>query len=481
MKKYRDKTNNVCSVRKWQQVFENLWTLLFLTVFGLIGGLVAPLASASQESLLEGCYLPGYSQPAECGFVEVPRKYQQPDEGRVRIHVSRVRSRSGETLPPLFVLAGGPGQAATELGRFIPTAFAAIIKRRDIIFVDQRGTGKSLPISCETASLATLQQTTRALQSCRQKINPLLGQLTTRVYVEDLESVRQYLGLDNITLWGGSYGTFSAQAYASAYPDAVDGMILDAVVSLDSQFLAEGAVYAQQALQRLVELCQENTGCQHAYPDWPQQLSAIINRLNETPLSHGQLQGVTGLDLAQFIRTALYSPISASRIPMAVERAYNGDYSMIQGLAMMAGSGASNSMYLGLTLGVLCQEHISEQGQEYAIAKGQKSFVKHSYFSFWQQACGTQDASLYQPFEAPEAIEVPTLLLSGELDPVTPEQSAEQARKYLPNSTHLIIANSGHIVSYQGCVPNLIAEFLEQKSIAKPECAIRQGSLPFTL
>lgn len=436
-------------------------------------------AVASQEA--SACFVRGLSQQAQCFTLSVPKLYTQENTDTRSIHVVKVNAKSINKNPPLFVLAGGPGQASAEMTPYINAAFHQVIKQHDIIFIDQRGSGQSLRLGCNTANIFETEKVEAALQSCRKTVMPYMAELTTETYAHDLEQVRQALGFDKVSLWGGSYGTFAAQAYASYYPDSVHVLLLDAVLALNANPLVNGGVYAQNSLQRLYQLCQQDKRCQQRFGNWPEQLLNLKAQFNESPTRLNADSKITGDELMHLVRSALYSPEISARLPLAIEQAVNDDLAMFNAISQATAGAASDSMYLGLTMGVLCQEQIYQGQGELALQLAEDSFVGDSYYQFWSNICGGETTTKTVQVKVPEKLSMPTLMISGLLDPITPEQSAEQALSYLSNVTHLIMPNASHTNSSRGCMPTLINEFLLTKSIADSSCILDNKFPPFAL
>lgn len=441
--------------------------------------LVVQQAVASAEPT--ACFVRGLSQQAQCYDLTVPRLYGQDDDNSRQIHVVKVKAKSVNNNPPLFVLAGGPGQASGEMTPYINSAFIQVLKQHDIIFVDQRGSGQSLRLGCQTANIFETAKVEAALQLCKDNVMPYMAELTTETYAHDLEQVRRALGFDQISLWGGSYGTFAAQAYASYYPDNVHVLLLDAVLALDANPLVNGGLYAENSLQRLYALCQQDKRCQQRFNDWPKQLLDLKRQFNDTPTRLNADSIMTGDELMHLVRSALYSPEISARIPLAIEQAVNGNLAMFNAISQATTGAASDSMYLGLTIGVLCQEQIYQGQGQLAKKLGKNSFVGDSYYQFWSDICGGETAYKTIQVKVPEALTMPALMISGLLDPITPEQSANQALSYLSNVTHLIMPNASHTNSNRGCIPNLINEFLLTKGIADSSCIMDNKFPPFVL
>ena len=431
---------------------------------------------------MEACYVEGAKKAVECSMLKVPESYHKKTNQQVEIHVIRSKAVANNNKAPLFVLAGGPGQAATEMTSTLANSFKEINKQHDIIFVAQRGSGLSGAQACHHSAQLTTNELISIFNQCHQRLRPIEEQLSTDTLAQDIESTRIALGYDKINLWGGSYGTYVAQHYAMTFTNNVEKMVLDAALAIDDNPLVAGGLYPQQSLERLDQLCQADKQCKEHFIDWKSQFYELLQSTSHTPISIRVDQKEIAIDamaLAQLVRTVLYSPNAANKLPKAIDAAYKGDYRMLKVLNNMVAGAATDTMYTGLTLAVLCQEHVYTGQSQAAQVAGKDSFTKDSYYQFWKDACQTERAQQASYIQKPKQLVIPTLLVSGNLDPITPEQSAERTRRYLSNVQHIVIPNAGHTNSYRGCMPELINEFLLNGEVADTSCISRNRFPPF--
>ncbi|MGH6612165.1 MAG: alpha/beta fold hydrolase, partial [Burkholderiaceae bacterium] len=229
---------------------------------------------------------------------------------------------------PIFVFAGGPGQAATRVARQIMPVLAELNARRDIVFIDQRGTGKSNPLQCEVdesslrSALEPEQQIAR-LDPCLKALDADLRQYATWIAVRDFEAVRRQLGAEQINVWGGSYGTRAALEYMRQYPDRVRTAVLDGVAPPDMILPASFSLDADVALTALAQVCQRDQRCRSRYPDFGERVAALLKRA-ESGIDIRVPHPLTGASesfridrkmLASLLRTPLYVPELASVLP----------------------------------------------------------------------------------------------------------------------------------------------------------------------
>jgi len=443
--------------------------------------LLASSLSVGQITM-EPCFVEGAKKAVECSMLTVPESYQANNGKQVEVHVIRSKAVANNNKAPLFVLAGGPGQAATEMTSTLANSFKEINKQHDIVFVAQRGSGLSNAQPCHHDTQVTTDELIAIFNECHEKLKPIEEQLSTDTLAKDIESVRSALGYDKINLWGGSYGTYAAQHYAMTYSNNVSKMVLDAALAIDDNPLVEGGKYPQQSLERLDEVCQQDNHCAKHFPNWRAQFDELLKTTDNSPIILQFEKNDVSLDsmaLAHLVRTVLYSPNVANKLPKAIDAAYNGNYHMLKVLNSMISGAATDTMYTGLTLGVLCQEHVYQGQSQAAKLAGKNSFTEDSYYQFWLKACQTERVQQAESIKPPKQLATPTLLISGTLDPITPEQSAERTRRYLTNTQHIIIPNASHTNSHKGCMPELINEFLLNDEVADTSCITQNRFPPF--
>lgn len=434
----------------------------------------APPATPTLQ--LTPCRLEGLGGEARCGKYRVfeNRTTRQGRELDLRVAVVPALSASARQ-DPLFIIVGGPGQAATEAGAQLADALWDVRSKRDIVLVDQRGTGQSHPLDCigdEEPSLAERFAPRLDLaktRSCQAELDADTTQYTTPVAVDDLDEIREALGYERINLWGGSYGTRAALVYLRQHPTRVRSMILDGSAPTAIQLPMFVARDSQRALDLLYADCEADAQCQRAFPRARQQLTQVLTKLAEQPYEAHARHPRTGAPqtlrierdgLASVLLSLLYVPDLASLIPLGVERAGSGDYgAMIAAADAFAGA---VELSTGMFLSIVCAEDIPRIRAEEAKELTEGTFLGGDWLARWQAECGEwRAASLPEAYFDPITSDAPTLLLSGNLDPVTPPSWGEQVARHLSRSRHVVVLGAGHGVSSLGCVPELIDRFLD--------------------
>jgi pimeloyl-ACP methyl ester carboxylesterase len=444
----------------------------------------------------------GYDTPVDayCGTLKVYENRATKQGRQIDLNIVVLPAVRTDAQPdPLFFLAGGPGQGAARLAKVVRDIFRRVQTDRDIVLVDQRGTGKSNPLNCVDeddslkALMATNEQALAQLKACQEKYDADLTLYTTSIAMDDLDDVRAFLGYDKINVYGGSYGTRAALVYMRQHGDRVRSAILDGVAPTDMRLPLYFPRDTQRAFELLAKDCAADAGCNKAYPNLLERMRALVARLETNPptvkLTHprtGETDEirVDARILASVIVQALYSPTMTALVPAIVASAERNDFQSMLALAGMGGSSDEPAMAIGMQLSVICAEDAPKNTPE-EFKKGSEStlFGKH-VMTVQQEACkfwprGTVDESFYQPVTS----DIPTLVLSGELDPVTPPSWGEQVAKTLSNSKHVVVPGTGHTAGSTGCGQRLMRSFIEKGSTdgLDTNCVERVKRPPFFL
>lgn len=456
--------------------------------------LLAAAAPALAEALpLSRCQLTAAQGrieiPAQCGTVPVPLDREDPGAaGDIALAVAVVPALAEQALAdPLVVLAGGPGQAATEFYASTHAAFDLVARERDILLVDQRGTGGSAALACESVdALGPLGPTAPdeaswvaawigAVAVCLEELPHDPRFFTTSVAVRDLEAVRQRLGYERLNLYGISYGTRVAQHYLRRYPERVRTVVLDGVLPSTRPLGLDIAPASQAALDALVERCRQDVACDAAFPRLASRFRALLARLAAAPevvdVAHPLTGAPTtltldGYALAGITRLMIYSPLTASLWPPAIAAADGGDYVPLATQAA-AVAAAVGEFAVGLNYAVLCTEDAPFWGEVDWAAQA-ATYMGAAFAAVTEGACkawprGILDADLRQPL----ASDKPVLLLSGERDPVTPPRYGEAVAARLANALHVVGPGQGHGMVVVPCAARIMADFVAEGSVAE--------------
>ena len=422
--------------------------------------------------------------PAECGTLAVAENPHDPAGRHITLHIARVAAISRrKRLDPLFVLAGGPGATATAFYAGLAGAFARIQRDRDIVLIDQRGTGESNALACPDDQPELLYRsspeeiaadTRRCLSGLTTRAD--VAYYTTSVAVEDLELVRRALAYERINLYGISYGTRVAQHYLRRYPLRVRSLILDGIVPAELAIGAQGALDAEQALLRILARCAGEPACQRRFGDPAVAYHSVRAALarEAVPVSvadpadgESRRFAFTTEHLATVLRLASYSSEYASLLPLLLsEAAARHDYSPLGAQFLLLERSYGGVLAGGMHNSVVCAEDVPFYDLK-AIDRARlaATFLGTQQLDGLLSVCrvwprGPVDAD----FHAPLRSEVPALLLSGSDDPVTPPAYGELARRGFVHGRHLVLAGFGHGQLTAPCVDRLMAQFLERAS-----------------
>ena len=435
---------------------------------------------------------------ARCGVLKVPEDRTKPGGATIDLSVAVVPAlnRRAEAAP-LFLLAGGPGQGATAMYTSYAAAFARVNRNHDIVLVDQRGTGNSAPLACDYPDdwqatddfMPALRQATLA---CLHKYGDRVRFYTSSVAVADLEAVRRALKVQAIDLYGSSYGTRVAQLYMRRFPASVHAVILDGVTYPEQAIGPETPLDGERALDLIVKRCGASPDCSAAYPELRQDLDGLRRQFGPQKSMITIDDPDSSLPLKiQFNRNMLdaslrflsYSAAQASLMPALIHRANQGALAPLAALSIMTARQVRDQLASGMQNSVIC----SEDAPFFAAAGIDPTAISRTYQGTDQldallEICrlwprGPVDADLHAPLQS----DIPTLLLSGEADPVTPPADAERAARGLARHRHLILSGEGHGQVATGCVPRLMAEFLDAAAPAELDaaCLERHSPAPF--
>ena len=419
-----------------------------------------------------------FHMQAKCTSLPVAENPAKPDGKRIDLHIAVLPAHSSKpSADALFYLAGGPGQAATEAFVTEAAAFSRIRTKRDIVLIDQRGTGGSNRLDCPAASnaeesfgrAAALKQAKACL--AQLKADPRF--YTTTVAVKDLDAVRRALGYGQIDLYGISYGTRVALEYLRKFPAHVRSVILDGVVPPDWNVGSTVSLDAQHSLDRIFDRCARQPDCRRAFPDLKAEFLSLQRKLEAHPAKlelrdpdKGTLlaKALTWNKAAGAIRLLSYSSDTAALLPLLIHQAAANDYAPLMAQALIFSRSVNEGIAEGMYTEVLCTEdvpfykHDKQHASEgYVGARPLDSLL--TACSVWPR--GIMAADFKQPVKSNK----PVLLISGRDDPITPPSNAEHVAQTLSNSLSLTVPGQGHGNAMRGCIPRLMSQFVSQASV----------------
>lgn len=449
------------------------------------GPALEPGQRAYGQIVFEPCSLQAPGLPlaveAQCGELEVPENRAEPEGRRIRLGIAWIPVDGGAEPDPLLLIAGGPGQAAKQAYPMLHAAFRDVRRSRHVILVDARGTGDSQPLVCrdsegrasvtegEDEDIGTARDFARR---CAETLgrDADLRFYSTGEHVDDLEDVRRALGAPRLNLIGVSYGTRVAQQFAMRYPDSTRSLVLDSVVPNDLVLGSEHAANLEAALNAQFQRCRDDAGCAGNLGDPRSLLDQVAATLRAGSLPEVRYRDARSGEwksarpalghLAVLLRMYAYSPETATLLPWLLREAADGRFEAMLAQAEALTGNLTEQIYHGMQLSVSCTEDADELRPDPAQ---DASLLGNQLIEFTQAQCAVWPRGSRDPaFREPLTGGLPVLLLSGELDPVTPPRYADAVAGHLSNARHLVLPGQGHSVVGLGCAPKLFAQFLEK-------------------
>jgi pimeloyl-ACP methyl ester carboxylesterase len=430
-----------------------------------------------------------------CGTLNVRENREARSGRQIPLRIVVLPALKQQHAPdPLFILAGGPGQGAGELAGDLQDEFRPIQLARDIVLVDQRGTGKSNALDCkgfDSGEPAVLEEHLRqCLDSLESHAD--VTKYTTEIAMDDLDDVRQFLGYPRIDVYGVSYGTRAAMEYVRRHRNRTRAVILDSVAPIGMRVPLYAARDGERALDLLLRDCEKDAACNQRFPNLKPRLDALMARLDAHPEHTRYLDPRTGLEkesdvkrltVASLLTTSLYTPATASLVPLLIDQAEKGNFSGLFALKT-AFEPAAGTIAQGMYLSVMCSEDAPriEPGAVQREAAG--TILGAEAAELKLKPCGFWPRGIVSPgYYADTPSDVPALILSGELDPVTPPSWGADVASRWKNSRHIIVPATGHGASSAGCVMKLMRQFLDEGDVSKldPACLQNLKRPPFVL
>jgi pimeloyl-ACP methyl ester carboxylesterase len=454
--------------------------LLLATLAWVLTALMAPVpVRAAADAPPARCRLPGVEHDALCGSVSRPLDPTRTDGPHIDVHYAVLPALARNKHPdPVFFFAGGPGQSAIALAGPLSRQFARVTNRRDLVLIDQRGTGRSAPLVCDTPDpalplrlMADPAAMRARLDRCRQALQTLphgdLRQYTTTIAMADVDAVRQALGAAQVNIVGGSYGTRAALEFVRQFPQTVRRVVIDGVAPPDMVLPATIATDGQATLDALFAACAADPACREPYPDlqarWRQVFASLPREVTVQHPVTGQPETLTltAEMAASLLRAPLYAPALAAALPLAITQAAAGRFEALFGLAGALGGGR-RAMQLaeGMHFSVVCAEDLPRLGHTQAEPAPD---LGDRFAALYRDVCaswprGEVPAAFYGMPPSP----APVLVLSGGLDPVTPPRHGERAAQALgAQARHVVVPNAGHGVMSVGCMRDVLFRFID--------------------
>jgi pimeloyl-ACP methyl ester carboxylesterase len=455
-------------------------------------------ALEEQPCRLSADFLPAVL--AECSRLVVPEDRSRSDSRPLPLFVARVPAQTATPSPdPLVIIAGGPGQSAVDFYLGMRHAFEPTRRERDIVLLDQRGTGRSADgFRCSfppdlDVDLAAPEELAAEVRKCLGEIERDPRMFSTSPAVVDLDALRAALGVERWNLYGVSYGTRVAQHYARRYPARTRTLILDGVVPAELVLGPAIAIDAEHALNSIFARCAAESACAARFPELGNRFEVLRTRLAERPVTIELPNPLTGRTLKRrftetrllgVVRLMTYAAPTVALLPLAITAAYEGDYRMLAAEAEILLGDTEEAINIPMHNSVVCSEDAPFFSGD-PVHGLSLTYLGSSVVDSLATICGVWPAGVVDAdFKQPLAFSGPVLLLSGQYDPVTPPTYAERVMAHgLDDAVHLIGPGQGHGMAGVGCVPRLMARFVEAARTAAVDgrCLAAEPPVPFFL
>jgi pimeloyl-ACP methyl ester carboxylesterase len=435
------------------------------------------------EGRVEACEIDGVDGGTRCGRFRVyeDREAQSGRTIDLAFVILDATGPDGATSDVVMGLPGGPGQAMTGGARAFARRDAAIRETRDILLADVRGVGFSQSLDCPEFEIDVEDRFGNVfppehIRMCRDALaeRANLGLYTTPLSVDDLEDLRIWLGYDAVNLTGASYGTRVGQVYMRRHPEAVRTAILNSVAPVFVLGYVEMARSLQRSLDMVVQDCEADTSCSTGYPGLRGQLDDVLDRLSGGPVDvevEGETIGFTKGDFSYALRGLLYG--SANSVPEVIKRTAAGDFSdLAEYYLQRAGWVGSPGGEAGYHFSALCPEDVLPLTDALVAESSEGTFMGDHLIAGYREVCRIWGVEpLPESFWEPVKSDIPVLVISGELDPVTPPAWGDAIAEHLTNSIHVVVPGGGHGPG-NACTQRMQATLVEEASIANldPSC-----------
>ncbi|HYX52684.1 MAG TPA: alpha/beta hydrolase [Candidatus Limnocylindrales bacterium] len=428
---------------------------------------------------LTPCRTPDGNTEGLCGKYEVFENREAKSGRKIALNIMVLPANAPKAEPDPFVpLAGGPGQGAIEA--FPLVGFVGKIRQhRDVVLVDQRGSGGSNPLPCVLRDPSDPQSMLgelipiEKLRACRAELEKKadLTQYTTSIWADDLDEVRQALGYEKINVFGGSYGTRAALVYLRRHSDRVRTISLEGVVPPDYRLPVSFSRTIQDSVNKLLDRCATDETCKKEYPDLRKEFETVVQRLDKEPAKF-QLKTASGIQTVTLprggfianLRPLLYVPEVVSQFPYFVHHAYKDDWAPYAYLAITIRDAIDKSIDRGLSFSVVCTEDVPGITEAMVRRDTAGTWLGDYQVRMFQKACETWPrGKAGNDVHAEVHSDVPALLVSGAFDPATPPQISVKEAKDFSNGRVVIVKDGTHGTG-SPCIDGLLSDFVAQGS-----------------
>jgi pimeloyl-ACP methyl ester carboxylesterase len=421
---------------------------------------------ARAGDVLAPCELPGVARAAKCGVVEVPENWQKPEGRRLSLAVAVIPATGKSYEDPIVPLMGGPGEAAIPAARYFVERFGPLLRERDLLLLDQRGTGQSGALRCPlfdpknpAANLRDLYPAA-AVERCAKELGARtdLTQYTYEHFARDLEHVRTLLGYGQLNLSGGSYGTRAAQVYLRAYPRTARTVYLGSVVPVDVITPLTMAKTADAVRNQLFDACAADVACRSAFPNLRAQFNDIVEQLDagKPPIARGRA--------AEWFRSRMYRPEGSTELPWMIHQAHAGNWSPIVQSIQAGVAATDEEASFGLLFSITCSDDVAFIREEDIARETRDTFLGDYRVRQQQAACRLWPKVSPPTDRTPVKSSVPTLFVSGDTDSATPLWYTQRAAAGFSERAEVVVPGHGH-TEWNDCIARINEQFVREGSV----------------
>jgi pimeloyl-ACP methyl ester carboxylesterase len=429
---------------------------------------------------LQPCKNSKLKQPSKCGTYTVWENRAAKTGRTIDLNVRVLQATSPNPKPdPVFVLLGGPGEAATSAAEWYGDDPSTA--DRDVVLVDARGTGESNGLHCPIPKDGPLQNymptmNVAVLKACRAELEKhadLRYYLTTYA-MDDLDDLRAALGYDKINLDGGSYGTRAALVYIRQHGDHVRTATLWGSTAMTQPLPLHFATDTEHALQNVLRDCEAEPACKAAFPNLQADYKRAVERIEQSPMPvtvkdprNGKATQINleADDFAESLRGMIYKPETMRSIPLFLHRAAGGDYRAFVDYQVARNVEFNHMLADGVYLSITCTEDIDRLDPQQVTANGRGTFLGDHRARPHMESCKDWPrGKLPAGFGEEVKSDVPVLIMVGDNDPATPPTAAKAAVSRLSNGRVVVVPYGGHVLSglvNEKCANEIAAKFLE--------------------
>ncbi|NIM51372.1 MAG: alpha/beta fold hydrolase [Gemmatimonadales bacterium] len=460
-----------------------LTTTTFLTLLLVSGGTTPAVAQHAYPDWLTSCQIDQLNAAALCGSYEVWENRAAEQGRRIALNVVVVPAPGPDRAPdPVFYFSGGPGGAATEAVVGASQILRGVRQQRDLVFIDQRGTGQSHPLDCEEPTGDGPLQAffgefleEEYVRACLARQDADVAQYTTPIAMDDIDEVRAALGYERINLYGGSYGTRAAQVYMRRHTATVRSAVLKGVAPMDMKNPLPFARALEHAVGAVIEACAAEAACNEAYPDlagdWQRSKEYFARGPVETTVEHPRTNRREVITIhrgvyADGVRHILYSVGASRQLPGMIHTAGRGDFDAFAQRELAQAISFNDALSGGMFMTVTCAEDLRFITEEDIERETSGTFLGDYRVRRQLAACEIWGwgAGVDESYTEPIRVETPVLLISGEFDAATPAAGAESVARHLPNGRHIVFPNQSHGFRNPACQTRIIADFIKAAS-----------------